>query len=167
MDDATSISNIISLFARHLDERDFASVGALFSEIEYRASLGGSGYDGGDPATAVRGAGSVAAHYERVVTEINASWLESLGVPGDPARVRTRHLFDNLVMEIDEGSETARASYYGTVQAWADGVPLTTRYMGRYFDSFERRDGVWRIVRRHQAHDYQGYAHQGLPVARG
>ena len=145
-DDYREIANIVGLFSHHIDQREFAALAALFSDMTYRSN--GIDY-------AVRGQADLALFYERVVDEAN---LRFAGDADDAKTVQHQHVFTNLVVEIDEAAQTASADYYGTVFAHSERKPHTARWSGRYQDRFRRIDGRWRIVERTQLTEYpRGY----------
>ena len=141
-DDYREIANIVGLFSHHIDQREFALLAALFSDLTYRSN--GIDY-------AVSGEAELAAFYERVVDEANVRFA---GDPDDAETVRHQHVFTNLVVQIATDRETATCSYYGTVFAHSARKPHTARWSGRYHDQFRRIDGRWRIVERLQLTDY-------------
>jgi hypothetical protein len=141
-DDYRDIVNIVGLFSHHIDQRDFAALASLFSDMTYRSN--GIDY-------AVSGEADLATFYERVVDEAN---LRFAGDPKDAKTVRHHHVFTNLVVEIAPGRQTASCNYYGTVYAHSARQPHTARWSGRYHDQFRRIDGRWRIVERLQLTDY-------------
>ena len=63
--------------------------------------------------------------------------------------LRTRHLTTNVIVDIDDGGETATArSAFVVFQATPD-VPLQPIVAGRYHDEFACADGSWHFARRH------------------
>ena len=160
MDSVNAITNIVSGFAHRIDTRDFTGLAALCSRMTYTSSIGGAGFGAESSGTpAVAGVDELARYYERVLTDANASWLEGQKRHGDPAQVKTKHIFTNFVIDVASDQATAKAIYYGTVLAFTDELPLSIRYSGRYYDEFARDDGGWFIASRHQAHDYRAYEH--------
>jgi hypothetical protein len=103
-DDYREIANIVGLFSHHIDQRDFAALAALFSDMTYRSN--GIDY-------AVSGEGDLAVFYERVVDEANERFA---GEPADAKTVRHQHVFTNLVVEIAADREN------GDVQLLRHGV---------------------------------------------
>jgi 3-phenylpropionate/cinnamic acid dioxygenase small subunit len=60
----------------------------------------------------------------------------------------TRHVSTNMIIDIDEASNSAKArSYYVVFQA-TDKLPFQPIVGGRYDDRFERVDGEWRFAER-------------------
>jgi 3-phenylpropionate/cinnamic acid dioxygenase small subunit len=70
------------------------------------------------------------------------AWLDEhvLTYDGLP---RTKHVTNNLVVDVDEAADTATASSYVTVYQSLPDFPLQPIFMGRYRDRFERVDGDW------------------------
>lgn len=58
---------------------------------------------------------------------------------------RTKHVISNPIIDIDETSGTATIRSCYTVLQATDDLPLQPIAAGRYFDEFERVDGVWRF----------------------
>jgi hypothetical protein len=141
-DDSREIANIVASFAEHLDSHDYAAVADLFSDMTYKSP--GIDYE-------VSGNADLAVFYERVLTEMNERWA---GDPDDALTVGHKHVFTNLIIEIDEARTTATCRYYGTVFGFSDIKPFQPRWSGRYYDRFERRGDRWRIVERLQVTDY-------------
>ena len=58
---------------------------------------------------------------------------------------RTKHIVSNPIIEIDAQANRAEVrSYYSVYQATGD-LPLQLIAAGRYYDEFERVEGVWRF----------------------
>lgn len=140
--DEREIHNIISAFAWHIDRHEWDAIGVLFAHLTYTSP----GID-----FSVREPAELAAFYERVTTEMDARWA---GDPEDAKSVGHKHVFTNFVLEFGEDATTATCRYYGTVVSFSAKKPLQPRWSGRYYDRFEKVDGVWRIVARHQETDY-------------
>lgn len=148
-DDTLAISNIISRFSHLIDARDYGGLGELFADISFTTAI--DGVEG--RSEPVRG-DEIADWYKHGAEISNRNWLKLVEPEGDPADVRTRHVFTNIVIEVAEDRRTAAAVYYGMGWAYTSNVSPRARYAGRYHDTFERRDGTWRIIARHQVHDY-------------
>ena len=54
----------------------------------------------------------------------------------------------NIVVEVDEASDTATARSYFTVFQALEDFPLQAIIAGRYHDKFDRVDGRWRFSER-------------------
>jgi 3-phenylpropionate/cinnamic acid dioxygenase small subunit len=61
---------------------------------------------------------------------------------------RTKHVTTNIIVEVDEASDTATARSYFTVFQALEDFPLQAIIAGRYHDKFERVDGHWRFSER-------------------
>jgi 3-phenylpropionate/cinnamic acid dioxygenase small subunit len=61
---------------------------------------------------------------------------------------RTKHVTTNIIVEVDESSDTATARSYFTVFQALDDFPLQAIIAGRYHDKFDRVDGRWRFSER-------------------
>lgn len=66
----------------------------------------------------------------------------------DDGTPRTKHLTNNVELDIDEDAGTATCQCYVTVMQQTDDFPLQTIFSGHYFDDFERVDGQWRFKKR-------------------
>lgn len=141
-DDYRDIVNIVGLFSHHIDQREFAALASLFSDMTYRSN--GIDYS-------VEGESDLATFYERVVDEANRRFA---GDPDDTKTVQHQHVFTNLVVDIAPDRQTATCRYYGTVYAHSARKPHIARWSGRYHDQFRVIDGRWRIVERLQLTDY-------------
>jgi len=117
-----AISALILSYAEMLDLGDFAGVARLFTHATYRTQ-------GRSPH---RGAEAVQAALDSMVAVYG-------GIP------RTKHVTTNTIIEIDEtrGHATAR-SYFSVLQA-TESLPLQPIIAGRYHDTFECVEGVWRF----------------------
>ena len=65
---------------------------------------------------------------------------------------RTRHVISNPIIDIDEAAGTATVRSCYTVLQATDTLPLQPIAAGRYFDEFERVDGIWRFSFRDYSH---------------
>jgi hypothetical protein len=139
---STAVANIVGGFAHRIDARDFEAVAELLAHCTYRSN--GIDYE-------VAGQADLAAFYERAVDFMNERWA---GDPDDAETVRTKHVFTNLVIDVDDEAGRASCDYYGTVFSSSDAKPLEARWQGTYHDRFERHGDRWRIVERLQVSDY-------------
>ena len=124
----SAIEHIVYGYAERVDAGDFAGVAELFAHARYR----GGGPD--DPG--VEGAAPVLEIMEGMVRRYEE------GTP------RTKHVTTNLVIDADDGADTASARSYFTVLQQLEGFALQPIIAGRYHDSFERVDGKWRLSER-------------------
>jgi SnoaL-like domain len=123
--DADAIRALIFTYAERLDVGDLDGVAALFEHATWRSL---------HRPEPLRGSAAVRRAYD--VVRLHA------GTP------RTKHVITNVVVETHDGTDRADArSYFTVFQALAD-FPLQTIACGRYHDTFERMDGVWRFTDR-------------------
>ena len=128
-----AIERLIATYAELVDDGDFAAVGRLLSG-----------------ATFTGGAGSVTGR------DAIEKMLRDNAIVYDDGTPRTKHVTTNLAIELNEDEGTAASrSYFTVLQALPD-LPLQPIVSGRYFDRFERRDGLWRFVERRVQTDLVG-----------
>ena len=60
----------------------------------------------------------------------------------------TRHLATNIIVDVDEAADSARARSYFVVFQATPRLPFQPIVGGRYHDRFERVDGEWRFKQR-------------------
>jgi hypothetical protein len=113
-------------YAYTFDNGEFDAFAGLFEH----GTLHLEGVD--DPAT---GAAAVRRLIDRCVILYD----------GKPA---TNHLMHNLVVDLGDDGETARASTYVQVLQGLPDLPLQTIATAIYRDVLERRDGEWAFVAR-------------------
>lgn len=117
------IEQLLYRYAECVDTGNFDGVSALFAH---------GGFGSGDSR----------AYGSQVGDNMKASVLTYDGVPS------TKHVTTNLIVEADEGADSARARSYFTVFQWRPGFPMQPVIGGRYHDRFERVDGRWRFADR-------------------
>jgi 3-phenylpropionate/cinnamic acid dioxygenase small subunit len=146
MEDARgAIANLLFTYAERIDLGDYEGLADLFAHAEITA-------DGRDTPT--RGRDEVLAMYTASTRKYDN------GTP------RTKHVTTNLIVEVDEGGETATCrSYFTVMQAVPGTLALQPVIAGRYHDRFERVDGTWRFTRRHMIVDLVGDLSQHLLFA--
>ncbi|MFJ4849408.1 MULTISPECIES: nuclear transport factor 2 family protein [unclassified Streptomyces] len=127
------ITQLIGRYAFLVDDGDFAGLGELLDAAEF--TLG---------TKTVRG--------KAAVEDMAVNTLRTY----DDGTPRTRHVTTNLLIDVDEEAGTATSSSYFTVLQQTDGFPLQPVATGRYRDTFERRDGVWRFTRRTVGEQFYG-----------
>lgn len=127
MDDTRAIEHLLYRYAEHMDDGDFAAIGALFACGRIVAPALGLVYEG---AEAVR------ALYEASARRY---------ADGTP---RTQHLVSNVRIEIDAGGAGARAWSRYTVFQAVERLPLQAIIAGRYEDRFARDAAGWHFVER-------------------
>ena len=121
---ADDIRDLVFTYCRLFDAGDMDAVAVLLGD----ATLYGEG-------GAVMSFAAIADSFrERVIL-----------YDGDP---RTMHLCTNVIIDLDEDAGRARArSVFVPLQA-APGYPMQPYTVGRYHDTFERVEGVWRFAER-------------------
>jgi len=120
-----AIENLLYIYAERMDAGDFSAVAALFEGATY-------GSAGGPMLSGSAELGSVL----RAMVQLH---------DGTP---RTKHVTTNVLVEVDENGQGARArSYFTVVQALAD-FPLQVIVAGRYHDRFVRGESGWRFAER-------------------
>jgi 3-phenylpropionate/cinnamic acid dioxygenase small subunit len=142
MDAQTAITHLIFAYAERIDAGDFEGVADLFAEGRITA-------EGTDR---VRPGRDDALKMYRRSTRIH----EDTGTP------KTKHVITNVVIELDEEADTARARSYFTVLQATPELPLQPVMAGRYHDLFGRQGGSWRFVHRHIICDLFGDLSQHL-----
>jgi 3-phenylpropionate/cinnamic acid dioxygenase small subunit len=119
-----AICNLLYVYAERIDRGDLAGAAELFRHAQVKSRDG------------VVDHVALLAFWKRMIT------LYEDGTP------RTKHVVTNPIVEVDEaaGLATSRC-YYQVLQAFPD---QTIRIIasGRYYDGFERADGVWRFKSR-------------------
>lgn len=133
------ITNLIHRYAELVDSGDFDGLGALFAHGELHATDG-----------PVRGADAVREHF--------ASWVQ-LHDDGSP---HTRHVTTNVIVEVADDAQTARARSYVTVLQYGPGGMLRPIFFVRYFDRFHRVDGEWAFASRRYVEPAAGPAEEHL-----
>lgn len=127
-EDKEEIQALLLDYGRHLDNRDFAAYGNLFTKDgEW---VGGSGTIGGGPRA------------------IQAFMEKAIGTA--PNRAKNYHLLSNFVIDVKGDTATAWSR-------WAFVVPgergAVISQAGRYDDTLVREDGHWRFKRRVASND--------------
>lgn len=136
------IANLIFTYAERIDAGDFEGVASLFA----RAEITAAGTD-----LARRGYDEVLAMYA------DGTRRHPDGTP------RTKHVTTNLVIEVDDATQTASGrSYFTVLQAVPGLLALQPIIAGRYHDRFAREEGSWRFVSRHMVVDLTGDLGQHL-----
>lgn len=129
-----AICQLIYTYAERIDAGDFAGVGELLGD----AHLTFEGYD-----TLLSGPGAIEALYASTTRRL------ADGTPG------TKHLMTNVIVDLDGDAARSR-SYYTVLQAVPGELALQPVIAGRYHDSFELIDGVWRFSAMHVIVDLMG-----------
>lgn len=126
-DAEAAIRRLIGAYAELLDAGDLDGVAGLFEHGVFR-----SGARGGSVRS---GAAEVRRMYDSVI-------LYEDGTP------RTKHVLGNVMIDVDDGQDSASASCTFTVFQAAPDAPLRPVLAGRYIDRFTCADGEWRYVER-------------------
>jgi 3-phenylpropionate/cinnamic acid dioxygenase small subunit len=126
MGDRDEITTLVHRYAELLDRGDFDGVVALFSHATWRSAATG---------TVLRTPEEIRAVYDRINLYD--------GVP------RTRHLMNNLVIDLVDGADdaTGRCSYT-VLQNVEPGGPIEIILVGRYEDRYHRGPEGWHLTDR-------------------
>ena len=131
-----AITKLVYTYAERIDDGDFAGVGELFEH----ATLTFEGF--GD---AVSGPDAIEALYARTTRRYE---------DGTP---RTKHVMTNVIVDVDEGGDSASSrSYFTVLQAVPGELALQPVIAGRYRHRYERVDGRWRVASMHIMIDLMG-----------
>ena len=125
MCDYHEIANLLYEYGYRIDAGDFEGIGQLLADA--RLISDGAPMD-------VRGADAIARHYARTTRRYE---------DGTP---RTKHVFSNLQIKIDESRGVARGKANYVVFQQTDALPLQPIITGHYQHRFEKRGGSWRIT---------------------
>jgi 3-phenylpropionate/cinnamic acid dioxygenase small subunit len=133
--DRDEISALVYRYAELLDRGDLDAVTDMFADATWRSAAT-------DQVLTTRD--EVRAVYDRIVLYD--------GVP------RTRHLMDNLIIELDDGADEATGRCYYTVLQQPDGpgTPIAPILSGRYVDRYRRGPDGWRFADREFHMDLAG-----------
>ncbi len=133
-DDVRDIEKLIHTYAERIDAGDLAGVAVLFANGRILAA----------PGVVFEGAEEVRKMYE------NSVRIHDDGTP------RTRHVTTNMVVDVDEGGNTAVSRAYYTVFQQTEDLPLQVIISGHYHDTFHRVDGRWCFEAREMFVDLTG-----------
>ena len=126
MCDFHEIANQVYEYGYRIDAGDFQGVGEVLADARLVA-------DGTDMN--VQGAENIARHYA-ATTRL----YEDTGTP------KTKHVFSNMQIEIDEANDTARGRAHYVVFQQTEALPLQPIITGHYEHRFAKREGQWRIT---------------------
>ena len=126
MSSATAITNLLYRYAELMDAGALEQVAALFAHARVKLGSG----------QVVEGATPMLEQWRAFVR------IHPCGTP------RTRHVITNPIVEMDEEAGTATCRSVYTVFQQTPELPLQAIASGRYHDSFDRIDGVWRFATR-------------------
>ena len=124
--DYHEIANLVYEYGYRIDAGDFAGIGQLLGDARLIA-------DGQDME--VRGSDAIAAYYAA-----STRLYEDTGTP------KTKHVFTNMQIEIDDAAGTARGKAHYLVFQQTDVLSLQPIITGHYEHRFEKRGSAWRIT---------------------
>lgn len=127
MADRDEISALVFRYAELLDQGDLDGVVRLFANATCRSGA----------------SGRVLSTPEEIATMYDPVRLYDDGTP------RTRHLMNNLVIDVEEGADDATGRCYFTVlQGVERGGPIDVILSGRYVDRYRRGADGWQFAER-------------------
>lgn len=142
LSDHHEIRELLARYCRGIDRGDKALVASVYHDDAY------------DDHGTFKGS-------PRDFAEVVVDRMDEVGLVG-------QHNVTNVIVELD--GDTARGeSYFVTWNPEADpdtGAPRLMLVLGRYLDTFERRDGVWKISRRQVVIDHAEPEADGSPWSR-
>jgi hypothetical protein len=130
-----AIARIVYDYARAVDTGDFERIREIFHYGAIRIDGVEEEHHGGDAAV------DMFHRYTRFFDD------------GTPS---TKHVTTNLLIDVDPSGERATAWSYFTVLQCRPELPLQIVIAGRYLDTYEPRDGAWRLVDRFEYCDLVG-----------
>jgi len=126
MGDRDEITALVHRYGELLDDGDFDGVVALFEHATWRSAATG---------TVLRAPEEIRAVYDRIVLYD--------GVP------RTRHLMNNLTVDLVDGADDASGRcVYTVLQIVEPGGPIEIILTGRYEDRYHRGPDGWHFTDR-------------------
>lgn len=128
MDSYREIENLVYSYAELIDAGKLEGMAQLFSHARYL------GPDGKVVATGAE--------------EVLALQRQAVLIYAETGTPLTKHVTTNLIIEVNEATDSATARSYFTVLQAAEGVSLQPIIAGRYEDGFERVKGKWRFSQR-------------------
>jgi 3-phenylpropionate/cinnamic acid dioxygenase small subunit len=132
--DRDEIAALVYRYAELLDGGDLDGVVALFTDATWRSAATGA---------VLRTPEEIRAVYDRIVL-----------YDGTP---RTRHLMNNLIIDLVDGADEATGRCYYTVLQGIDaGEPIQTILAGRYEDRYRRGPDGWQFADRRFLIDLAG-----------
>lgn len=127
MGDRDEITALVHRYAELLDAGDMDAVVDLFTDATWSSAATGA---------VLRTPAEIRAVYARIE-------LYDDGTP------RTRHLMNNLTIDLVDGAdEAAGRCYYTVLQGGEPGEPITTILAGRYHDQYRRGPDGWHFADR-------------------
>ncbi|MCB0105304.1 MAG: nuclear transport factor 2 family protein [Caldilineaceae bacterium] len=125
MDSYREIENLVYTYAELIDTGNLEGMAQLFGHAEFL---------GPDGKVAATGAEEFLALQRQAVLIYSKT--------GTPL---TKHVNTNLIIEVNEATDSATARSYFTVLQSVESLSLQPIIAGRYADSFERAEGKWRF----------------------
>ncbi len=126
MGDRDEITALVHRYAELLDAGDMDAVVAMFAHATWRSAAAG---------TVLRTPQEIRGVYDRITLYD--------GVP------RTRHLMNNLIIDLVDGADEASGRcYYTVLQSVEPGAPIETILCGRYEDRYRRGPDGWELADR-------------------
>ena len=138
-----AISILLFRYAECVDLADFDGLSELFAH----GTLGST--SAADPSEPMAG------------DRIGRFYAATNKVHGD-GTLRTRHLSTNVMIDIDEGADSATSRSYFVVFQATDDLAFQPIVGGRYQDRFARLDGAWHFAERIVHVDQIGDLHEHL-----
>ena len=128
MSSRTDIERLVYRYAECIDSGDFEGLARLFANGRMLAPDGSVLAEGFD--------------------DMLAFLKETVRIYPDSGTPKSQHVMSNLVIDVDDGADIARATCYYTVFQRADDLPLQAVIGGRYRDRFRRSESDWRFEER-------------------
>lgn len=126
MGDRDEIAALVYRYAELLDGGDLDGVVRLFADATWRSAATGA---------VLRTPEEIRAVYDRIML-----------YDGTP---KTRHLMNNLTIDLVDGADEATGRcYYTVLQGIDPGAPIQTIVAGRYHDRYRRGPNGWRFADR-------------------
>jgi 3-phenylpropionate/cinnamic acid dioxygenase small subunit len=140
--DRDDIAALVHRYAELIDAGDMDGVVAMFSAATWRSDASGA---------VLRTPEEIREVYDRIV-------LYEDGTP------KTRHLMNNLIIEMADGADdaTARCSYT-VLQGGDPGTPIEPILVGRYHDRYHRGPDGWHLADRRFIIDLVGDQSRHFP----
>jgi 3-phenylpropionate/cinnamic acid dioxygenase small subunit len=146
MSDRDDISALVYRYAELLDQGDLDGVVRLFANATCRSGA----------------TGQVLSTPEEIATMYEPVRLYDDGTP------RTRHLMNNLVVDLEDGADEATGRCSFTVlQGVEPGAPIETILAGHYVDRYRRGPGGWQFAERAFHADLVGDLSRHYTTSRG
>jgi 3-phenylpropionate/cinnamic acid dioxygenase small subunit len=134
---SVEITNLIYTYAEYMDAGDFSAIGAIFEH----AAISVEGSD-----DVISGKDEIVALYHR-----SAQLYPDTGTP------KTKHVITNAIVNVEEDLDAASSrSYFIVLQAVEGVLALQPILAGRYRQTFERVEGIWRFKAIHIIWDLVG-----------